>query len=280
MQSCNHANILRIYGAQIAPVGTSNCLLIEMEYLEEGSLESIMNAEFISPVKLRNLAIDGLFGLHHIHSCGMLHRDIKPANILLKNNIPVISDLGLCTVMGMNPGQGAGYTTHLPPEFFVNPVNNVLTDVYAFGMTLFRIVNNYTDWPNMVASLSNGQAVIEGGNLISRIGYQHYVPVKFRRIINKACHKSSNKRFFNVQELRESLQRLSPAIDWSRIGTKWEGINSSSGATYEMILVSNRKHKVEYIENGRRKTQFCKSFDTEEEAKDYMAAIIYDTSFN
>jgi len=137
-----------------------------------------------------------LLGLQHAHAQGFLHRDIKLGNILLDGTVAKLSDFGLATAPGAElTGSARGYRTHLPPEYFAARSTTPLTDIYAAGVTLFRIVSNIADWRAVVNAVPNLPAHIQKGTLIGRIGFEQFIPKVVQRIIRKACAADPTKRY-------------------------------------------------------------------------------------
>ena len=86
-------------------------------------------------------AARGFAYLHNV--CHMVHRDIKPANILLKNGEVKISDFGF-TVMNKYDKDFAkdfkGSPFYMAPELFARTPHSYPIDVYAFGVTMFEVL--------------------------------------------------------------------------------------------------------------------------------------------
>lgn len=98
LQRCRHENCVHINEANVFNVSGEHKLIIDMEYLPEGSLEKRMQEGFVSPqVAIRHIS-HVLYGLGNAHHNGVLHRDVKPANILLSGNVSKLSDFGLATL--------------------------------------------------------------------------------------------------------------------------------------------------------------------------------------
>lgn len=258
-------------------------VVIDMEYIEGGSLENSMAKEFISSTEAAKHLIDILFALEYSHQQGILHRDIKPGNIMLTETSAKLSDFGLATSVGAKiAGSPRGYTTHLAPEFFVDNKTTELTDIFAAGVTLFRIVNNINDWRGQIKSIKDFNDKIEKGKLISSIGYAPHVSSKIKRVVNKACHPDPTKRFQSAQEMRQSLEKLMPSICWKvHTSENWVGICCKTGVQHETCILKKRTGTdVDIIKNSRRNRSECKRFKDEDDAFQYMYSYISETSFS
>jgi eukaryotic-like serine/threonine-protein kinase len=156
LHKCRHKHIVKVNEANICTVEGEPKVIIDMEYLKDGSLESKTFHNDITTHQIHNLMIDVLFALEHAHTKGVLHRDVKPANILLCDYGAKLSDFGLATIVeGHHSGSAKGYITHLPPEYFRNRKTNVQTDVFATGITYFRCICGFMNWDESIKSLKN-----------------------------------------------------------------------------------------------------------------------------
>lgn len=92
-------------------------------------------------------------GLAYLHSKNILHRDIKPDNVLVDNEGNfLITDFGVSTKMkstlrrnstrSVTDEDISGTIGYMAPELFTkNPEAVKATDIWAFGATLFEIIN-------------------------------------------------------------------------------------------------------------------------------------------
>lgn len=144
--SLNHPNLLHAYHFDIV----DRRPFLVMPYCP-GSAEALVGAtdERVIWRFIRDVAN----GLSFLHSKNILHRDIKPDNILVdKDGNFVITDFGVSTKMKstlrrnstrvMSSADISGTIGYMAPELFSKTPEAVkATDIWAFGATLFEIIN-------------------------------------------------------------------------------------------------------------------------------------------
>ncbi len=81
-----------------------------------------------------------------LHRAGIIHRDIKPSNVILERHGGVrLIDLGLARVPGVEEEEEAsdaivpGTPSYMAPELFSGARGDVRSDLYALGVTLYRM---------------------------------------------------------------------------------------------------------------------------------------------
>jgi len=90
-----HKNIVRIFDSNERPYP-----YIAMEYMDVGSLRTLMKKHKFSVGESVNIIMHILNGLKYAHSMATVHSDIKPENILISTDgIPKISDWGISKFM-------------------------------------------------------------------------------------------------------------------------------------------------------------------------------------
>lgn len=278
LDKCRHKHIVQINDANVYDFNGSRYLVLDLEPLPDGSLESEIEKRWISIKETCARVSCMLAGLEYAHSNGYLHRDVKPANVLIAGEVTKLSDFGLATDSACLLGSDQGYLAHCPPEFYTTNTTSVLSDVFASGVTMFRVINNICDWGKTLSGLKNTENYIQNGTLIKRIGCEPFVPEKIRRIINKACSAESSKRYQSAQEMKRSLDALRFNIDWIRFDIdSWVG--TQDGDEYGITLVRKRKY-VEIVckKKSRRFNALCATASTIESARIEAAQIVATTS--
>ena len=265
LRACTHKHIVTINEANVFPVNGEHRVVLDLEYISEGSLEGAMEGRWVSAKEAISYIRGTISGLEHAHAQGILHRDIKPGNILLAPHAAKLSDFGLAT--SVQPGQAGsakGYVTHLAPEYFISRETTQQTDIFAMGATLYRSVCNLSEWRAITSAIPKKMAHIKKGTLIKEIGYPDFVPSQLRRIINKACAPDPANRYKTATEFGQRLDALRFAVDWLQENDfDWAG---SDGTHHYEAYIDPAKNILTVKKNGRRLNGFCKQFSSLDDA--------------
>ena len=275
---CQHKHIVSINEANIFPVNGTNRVVLDLEYIPEGSLEAALSMRWVSIRESVQYIRGALLGLEHAHAHGFLHRDVKPGNILLSPNAPKLSDFGLATAVGDSlAGSAKGYRTHLPPECYRTSSTSEQTDIFAMGMTLFRSLTNIADWLGCVNRVPNYAFHMEKGTLVQQIGFADFLPDTIRSIVRKACHLETGKRFATARDFGQSLDKLRFNINWIREdGNTWRG--ECSAGKQHTCHTDPANNNVTVTINGRRDRSKCSNHTSLEEAVKQMHRHIAETT--
>lgn len=109
--------------------------------------------------------------IRYMHSKFIVHRDIKPDNIIITEHFAFLIDFDLAFIINDSayPFQNGliGTPYYLAPEMWRNEldINYILTDIYAFGITLYYVFNK-KKLPYKVASIEDLEHVIRYENPI------------------------------------------------------------------------------------------------------------------
>jgi serine/threonine protein kinase len=167
-----------------------------------------------------------------------------------------LCDFGLARNLALAGGARARdctYRSHAAPEFAAAGNIDRLFDVYATGITLFRLVNQIHDWHGTATSLQDWERLRDQGKLLSKIGYRDEVPTSLRRIINKSCHPDPASRFSSCSEFRRALETLHFERNWVKIDDDRWISELPAQPTYEVAITArNSRFLLSSKRNGRR----------------------------
>ncbi|KAJ1175458.1 hypothetical protein NDU88_000746 [Pleurodeles waltl] len=146
MEKIKFQYIVSIYGICESPLG------IVMEYMENGSLESLLPTHTMSWQLKFRIINETALAMNFLHSMNppLLHMDLKPGNILLDNHMHVkISDFGLSKFKEhstrmeyIEKSALRGTLSYIPPEMFLQSTRTPSTkhDIYSFGLVIWEVL--------------------------------------------------------------------------------------------------------------------------------------------
>jgi serine/threonine-protein kinase len=143
MAQVNHPNIVQIFGAG----QTESVSYFAMEYVDGASLATRILNQDLDLGECREIIRQTCNAISHLHSRNIIHRDIKPSNILINRQGYVkVTDFGISRArLGFDDGEFTqivhvmGTPHYMAPELTDLSCATVATDLYALGMTFWRM---------------------------------------------------------------------------------------------------------------------------------------------
>ncbi len=286
LKIAEHPNIVQVKDTGQLSDGR---IYVAMEYLRRGSLEDKVKGAFVPLSRAKVLMMDVLRGLENAHSKGIVHRDIKPANILIGDaDEGKLSDFGLALpdFSALNLSvikQQYQYWMHLAPEVDSFTDYTYLSDIYACGVTLYRLINGDSFLPRL--NFHEMRAKSKNGTFPNRKKYRDFIPKPMKIVINKALSIEPSNRYQSAQEMRHALEKVRTDISWKEErmpnGIVW--ISRTNGLSYAIRRVHDDKNqwsvevkKGKSKNNLRRVSAYCHYNLSNQEAKQKAKKILQD----
>jgi serine/threonine protein kinase len=198
-QKLDHDNITKLLDCNILPA-----VYLEIELCDQ-SLDEITKP--LSVERVAYIILEITRGLRYAHSKGIIHRDLKPSNILLKDDIPKISDWGLSKVKSESR---LSISTSLSPMYAAPEQysprtfgkSDERTDIFQLGIIFYELATGQLPFKGEDLTEISYAITNETPKLPSGINPEAN---EIEPIILKCLQKKKDDRYQNVSDLQSDL---------------------------------------------------------------------------
>ena len=210
--SVNHPNVVQIFS-----LGTDHGrFYVVMELIDHGSLDDLMESQGKVPEhQVLDIGIQIARGLRAAHRKGLIHRDVKPANILfVDEQAAKIGDFGLAAFATQNPQNESvtwGTPPYVAPEKLCNQPEDVRSDIYSLGATLFHAVAGKPPIDSSTTSATELHELKQHPSELRAIAPRISAPTA--RVLQRMIAPDPNERFSSYDELLAELDAARRALE-------------------------------------------------------------------
>ncbi len=242
LSAAEHRNVVRVHS--ISETNGGDSIHLCMAHCPGGSLQTAYEHGPLSLDAVRKIATEVTLGLDALHARGMLHRDIKPGNILLDaQGVALLGDFGLVTDrLLLGYGSAAGYSDHIAFEVWATLVTSPKSDIWALGMTLYRLLHGQRWYQADPAP----RTTVPAGGYANKLRWLPHVPSGWRRMIRKMLNDDTTLRYQSAQQVLNALSQLeTPAwrLQVNADSVRWELTTDKRRKVVEWAWQSARKHR-------------------------------------
>jgi serine/threonine protein kinase len=139
------------------PPGRQTCLYTVMPLYQGELLETRLSRRpAVGLEEARTIAVRLARAVAALHRAGIIHRDIKPDNVILERGGSLkLLDLGVVRIPGLEdfpPTDIPGTAAYMAPEMFSGEPGNQTTDIFALGVSMFRVLTGEFPYGNADAT--------------------------------------------------------------------------------------------------------------------------------
>lgn len=203
--SITDQNVVRVYATGF----DRGRFYLAMELVNKGSLDDLIHLQGrIAETQALEVGIQIASGLRAAFQHGLIHRDVKPGNILFdESRTAKIVDFGLAMFanqMEESSGEIWGTPYYVPPEKLDGGVEDLRSDIYSLGASLFHALAGRPPFEAENASLVALKHL--KSQVVSLQAFAPWVSNATAHIINRTLAKNPADRFQSYDDLIHNLQ--------------------------------------------------------------------------
>src|SRR5262245_29211595 len=210
--SVNHPNVVQIFSLGM----DHDQFYVVMELIDHGSLDDLMESQGRLPEhQVLDIGIQIARGLRAAHRKGLIHRDVKPANILfVDEQAAKIGDFGIAAFATQNPQRDRviwGTPRYVAPERLCNQPDDVRSDIYSLGATLFHAVAGKPPIDSSTKSATDLRELKQHPLELRTIA--PYVSAPTARVLQRMIAPDPKQRFSFYNDLLAELDAARRALE-------------------------------------------------------------------
>lgn len=183
---------------------------IVMRYMSGGSLQDKINTGEIKMTEMGHILKRVSDALDAAHVKGIIHRDIKPSNILFDSSGEAfLSDFGIATSKSFKDDDGewlVGTPAYMSPEQVQGKLVDGRSDVYALGVTLYRLLAGQLPFSgSSTTALINAHVEMPVPDIRAIKGN---LPAVWQEVVAKAMAKDPKDRYATAGELARDVNEI------------------------------------------------------------------------
>jgi serine/threonine protein kinase len=221
--SVNHPNVVQIFSLGM----DHGQFYVVMELIDHGSLDDLIESQGRVPEhQMLDIGIQIARGLRAAHRKGLIHRDVKPANILfVDEQAAKIGDFGLAAFATQDPHSDSviwGTPPYVAPERLCNQPEDVRSDIYSLGATLFHAVAGKPPIDSSTNSATELRELKQHPAELRSIAPDVSTPTA--RVLQRMIAPDPKQRFSFYDELLAELDAARRALEFAdarRQSSRW-----------------------------------------------------------
>jgi eukaryotic-like serine/threonine-protein kinase len=185
-----------------------------MEYIDGPTLNDILEERPLDWKEAIRISDGVLSALEYAHTRPqpVIHRDIKPANIMLSSDgRVVVTDFGIAKAIGregLTKTRGVvGTYEYMSPEQVKGEEVSAASDVYSFGITLYRMLTGVVPFPQHADTGIDCMNAHLKAPIPPMAEFREGLPTWLPGIVEKALAKEPSRRFAGAGELKAAFTK-------------------------------------------------------------------------